>query len=185
MRWAVFLDRDGTVNEEVHYLHQAEQLRLLPGAAEAIRLLNESGIPVFLVTNQAGIGRGYYDEPAMRAVHSALEDELAAHGAHLDAIYHCPHHPDAGCACRKPNPGLLIQAAEEHDIDLEHSFVIGDKASDLEAGVRVGCLPVLVRTGYGATEEPESRDRGVRPQYVGHDLLDAARWVLGRSRVRP
>lgn len=181
MRWAVFLDRDGTLNDEVEYLHEPDQLRLLPGAARAVRLLNRAAVLVILVTNQAGIGRGYYSEAAMRALHRELAARLAARGAHLDAIYHCPHHPDDDCDCRKPKPGMLLRAAAEHDIDLRRSFVIGDKMSDLEAGRRAGSNTILVLTGYGREERQAFQGRDFQPDHIGQDLLAAVRWILARE----
>ncbi len=181
MKWAVFLDRDGTINDEVEYLHEPDDLRLLPGAAQAIRLLNQAAVPAILVTNQAGIGRGYYSETAMCALHRELAARLASRGAHLDAIYHCPHQPDDDCNCRKPSPGMLLRAAAEHGIDLLRSFVIGDKISDLEAGRRVGSHTILVLTGYGREEWRAVQQGDFNPNHVGADLLAAVRWILGRE----
>ncbi len=181
MKWAVFLDRDGTINEEVQYLHDPHQLRLLPGARVAIRLLNQAGVPAILVTNQAGIGRGYYSEAAMSELHRELARRLAAQGAHLDATYHCPHHPDQECACRKPQPGMLVQAAEEHGIDLQRSFVVGDKVSDLEAGWRAGCRTVLVLTGYGVQAREAFKDYHFQPDHIVPGLLEAVLWILAQE----
>jgi D-glycero-D-manno-heptose 1,7-bisphosphate phosphatase len=181
MKWAVFLDRDGTINEEVEYLHNPEELRLIPDAAEAIHLLNQAKAPAILVTNQAGIGRGYYSEVAMQATHRELASRLAAGGAYLDAIYHCPHRPDEECDCRKPMPGMLKRAAEEHGIDLQRSFVVGDKVSDLEAGRRAGCRTVLVLTGYGPEEREALKSLDFQPDHIGVDLLDAVRWILAQA----
>jgi histidinol-phosphate phosphatase family protein len=181
MKWVVFLDRDGTINEEVNYLSDPEDLRLIPGAAEAIRLLNDAGVPAIVVTNQAGVGRGYFSEARVKAIHEQLARQLARYGASLDAIYYCPHHPDEGCACRKPKPGMLKRAAEEHGIDLGRSFAIGDKVSDLEAGRRAGCRTVLVLTGYG-TEAQEAFNRSdFQPDYIARDLLEAVRWIMAQQ----
>ncbi|MBN1886776.1 MAG: D-glycero-beta-D-manno-heptose 1,7-bisphosphate 7-phosphatase [Thermoflexales bacterium] len=180
MKSAVFLDRDGTVNEEVDHLSDPAGLRLIPGAAEAIRLLNEAGLPAILITNQAGVGRGLFSEEVVDAIHQELARQLAAHGARLDAIYYCPHHPDAGCACRKPQPGMLVQAAREHGLDLGRSFVAGDKLSDLAAGRRVGCQTVLVLTGYGRREQAALEDSGWQPDCVAGDLIEAVKWMLGQ-----
>jgi D-glycero-D-manno-heptose 1,7-bisphosphate phosphatase len=185
VKGAVFLDRDGTINEEVEYLNDPQQLRLIPGAAQAIRDLNEAGVPVILTTNQAGIGRGYFSEDTVRAIHQELSSRLAAHGAHLDAIYHCPHHPDEGCDCRKPRPGMLIRAAEEHGLDLGQSFVAGDKVSDLDAGRRVGCRTVLVLTGYGSEQRDAFDQCGFQPDHVSDDLLAAVGWILAQERELP
>jgi D-glycero-D-manno-heptose 1,7-bisphosphate phosphatase len=161
LRPAVFLDRDGTLIEEVNYLAHPDQVRLLPGAAEAVARLNGLGIPVVVVTNQAGVARGYFPASRVAEVHARLDALLRADGARIDGYYVCPHHPTAGvgayridCACRKPSPGLLRRAAAELGLDLGRSCMIGDKGSDLEAGARAGCRPVLVRTGYGAGIDP-------------------------------
>jgi len=155
-RPAVFLDRDGTVNVEVHYLSQPEQVELLPTVAATIAMLNARQIPVVVVTNQAGIGRGYFPETRLAAIHDRLSEILAGHKAHLDGVYYCPHHPSEGlgkyktaCLCRKPLPGMLEIAAREHGIDLTRSLMIGDRESDLQAGANAGCRSALVRTGYG------------------------------------
>ena len=155
-REAVFLDRDGTIIEEVNYLSSPEQVCLIPGAADAVRRLNDAGVLVVVVTNQAGVARGYFPESRVGEVHAHLSTLLAAHGARIDAYYHCPHHPTEGvgeyrvaCDCRKPKPGLLLTAARELDIDLSGSWMIGDKLCDAEAGATAGCRTLLVRTGHG------------------------------------
>ncbi len=178
MRWAVFLDRDGTVNKEVGYLDSPERLRLIHGVAKAIRLLNQAGVPAILVTNQSAISRGYFTEDCLVEIHHALALKLAVHGAHLDAIYYCPHRPDEGCACRKPNSAMLKIAAKDHDIDLSRSFVVGDKMSDLEAGHQVECRTVLVLTGYGTETQEQIRNFGFQPDFTARDLLAAVRWIL-------
>lgn len=154
LRPAIFFDRDGTLAEEVGYAHRPEQFHIYPGAAAAVRRVNEAGWAAVLVTNQAGIARGMYPVEDMERLHALLAEHLAAHGAHLDAIYYCPHHPDFGavrdCDCRKPKPGLLRQAAQEHDLDLPRSWVIGDKRIDIEMARAVGARAALVLTGYGA-----------------------------------
>ncbi len=178
MRRAAFLDRDGTINEEVEYLGDPDHLTLLPGAGEAIRRLNEARVPVLIVSNQAGVGRGYFTEHEVEAVHQRLVERLAEHGAHLDGIYYCPHHPDDNCACRKPRAGLIEQAARDHEIDLESSVVIGDKPSDLAAGQSVGCRTVLVLTGYGARNRNACLHGETPPDHLARDLRDAVRWFL-------
>jgi D-glycero-D-manno-heptose 1,7-bisphosphate phosphatase len=178
MREAVFLDRDGTINEEVHYLDDPEELCLIPGAAEAIRLLNDAGILTVVVSNQAGVGRGYFSATTVEAVHKQLAKQLAWHGAHVDAIYYCAHHPSERCGCRKPKTGMLVQAVREHRIDTQRSFMVGDKVSDLEAGRRVGCQTVLVLTGHGEKAREACNNSSFQPDYVSIDLCDAAKWVL-------
>ena len=182
---AVFLDRDGTINREVHHLSRVEQVELLEGAAEAIRLLNGSGFKVVVVTNQGAVARGILPESRLGEIHAALTTLLARAGAAVDAIYYCPHHPTEGvgglrrdCGCRKPRPGALQQAARDLGLDLERSFLIGDQASDVEAGRAAGCRTVLVRTGYGAETESKLNGDGVHPDHVAADLLEAVRWIL-------
>src|SRR5262245_33354588 len=155
-REAVFLDRDGTLIEEVNYLAEPEQVRLIAGAADAVRSLNDAGGLVVVVTNQAGVARGLFPESRVHAVHERLTALLAEHGARLDGFYYCPHHPSEGvgeyrreCDCRKPKPGLLRVAARELDIDLSRSWMIGDKVTDAQAGAAAGCRTILVRTGHG------------------------------------
>ncbi len=153
---ALFLDRDGVIIEEVNYLAEVGQVRLLDGAAEAIARVNRAGIPVVVVTNQAGVARGLFPEERVHEVHRHLLSLLRSRGAEVDAFYHCPHHPTAGqgsyrreCACRKPRPGLLLRAAADLALELGRSVLVGDKVSDLEAGAAAGCRTVLVRTGHG------------------------------------
>lgn len=157
-RDAVFLDRDGTIIEEVTYLARLDQVKLLPGAAEAIREWNAAGVLVIVVTNQAGVARGYFPESRIGEVHSHLDALLASHAARIDAYYYCPHGPNDGCACRKPLPGMLHVAAREHDIDLSRAWLIGDKVSDSDAGRAAGCRAVLVRTGHALPESVEGAD---------------------------
>ncbi len=180
MKRAVFLDRDGTINLEKDYLYQIKDLEFVPGAPEAIRLLNKAGIMVVVVTNQSGVARGYYTEDDVEKLHRHIALELELSGAHVDAWLYCPHHPSGRgsyslpCSCRKPLPGMLQEAARLYDIDLDNSIMIGDKRADIEAGEAAGCRTVLVRTGYGADEE----------QYVGSqtdvcdDLLSAVKSLL-------
>ncbi|MCX5837847.1 MAG: HAD family hydrolase [Deltaproteobacteria bacterium] len=153
---AVFLDRDGTINEEVGYLDRMEKLQLIPGAAEAIRLINKSGMKAVVVTNQSGVARGVFDEVLVEKTHDYLRDILRADGALIDAFYFCPHHPTEGrveylkiCDCRKPSPGMLLRAVEELRIDPNRSYMVGDTLKDIEAGARAGVQGILVRTGYG------------------------------------
>ena len=162
---AVFIDRDGTLNEEVGYLHRPEDVVLIPGAREAVARLNARGLPVLVVTNQAGIGKGKYGWADFQAVMDRIAALLAEAGAHLDGVYAAPHHaaglggyahpdhPD-----RKPNPGMLLRAAGEHGVDLARSWMIGDKELDLGAGRNAGCKVALVRTGYGREVDPRLAD---------------------------
>jgi len=184
----VFLDRDGTIIEEVGYLSRVDQFRFIDGAAKAVKSLNASGLKVVIVTNQAGVARGYLSETALQEIHCRMADMLRAQSARLDAIYYCPHHPIEGvgpyrmeCNCRKPKPGMLDRAARELNIDLSQSFVVGDKITDLETGYAVGCKTVLVRTGYGLGSEEQLAGQPFQPDYIADDVLDASRWILEQN----
>jgi D-glycero-D-manno-heptose 1,7-bisphosphate phosphatase len=188
-RRAIFLDRDGTVSEEVGYVNHISRLRLLPRTAEAIRKINESQFLAVLVTNQAGVARGYFKEELVRRVHARLEEMLAEGRARLDGIYYCPHHPTAGeppyrrdCNCRKPKPGMIEAAREDLAIDLSRSFMVGDKYSDIVFAHSVGIKGVLVKTGYGLGEiEGSSADWTEQPDRISEDLSDAVDWILSRD----
>lgn len=175
---AVFLDRDGTLILDRDYLADPDGVALVPGAADAVRRLNRAGLPVVVVTNQSGIGRGYYDEAAYEAVQARLATLLAEAGAHLDAVYHCPHPPDRmpPCDCRKPAVGLFLRAAREHGMDLARSFFIGDRVRDVAAALRFGGTGILVpRDGDGPFDEaPPGVLRAA-------SLARAADEVLGRA----
>jgi D-glycero-D-manno-heptose 1,7-bisphosphate phosphatase len=158
-RSCVFLDRDGTINVEKEYLHRSEEFEFIPGAPEAVRKLKAAGFMVIVVTNQSGIGRGYYDEEDLARLHSHMDAELARFNTAVDAYYFCPHHPHHGigtyatdCDCRKPLPGMLIRAASDYSLDLKSSYMIGDKLADVEAGLAAGCTPLHVQSGYGKDE---------------------------------
>jgi D-glycero-D-manno-heptose 1,7-bisphosphate phosphatase len=181
---AVFLDRDGVITREPPvYAHKPEQLNILPSAAAAIRLLKENGYKVIVVSNQAGIAKGYYREEDTEIFNRLMREELAQTGAYLDGIYYCPHHPEATvpeykkkCACRKPEPGMLLKAAAEMDIALKQSFLVGDKMSDIEAGKRVGCYNIAVRSGANPAEFD---GREAEYDHITDDLIAAARHILG------
>lgn len=152
---AIFIDCDGTLCEEQEYLSSPDQLKLIPNASDAIRFLNKHHILVILITNQSGIARNYFDEATLGRIHTHLNEMLAEQGAHLDAIYYCPHHPKGFppyniiCNCRKPRTGLVEQACQDLPIDLRHSAFVGDKLSDTRTGMNLGIPSILVRTGYG------------------------------------
>jgi histidinol-phosphate phosphatase family protein len=176
---AVFLDRDGTICEDVNYLARAEDLRVFPFAAEAIKLLNISNFRVILITNQSGIARGYFDENTLREIHEKLISELASNDATLDQIYFCPHKTDDNCNCRKPRTGMIEQATKDFAIDLEKSWTIGDKAIDVELGFNAGTKTVLVLTGYGR-KEIEKTER--KPNLIAEDLLEAVREITNYGK---
>jgi D,D-heptose 1,7-bisphosphate phosphatase len=186
-RRAVFLDRDGTLVEEAGYLDRLERLVFFPYSVDAVRLLNRADFAVVIVTNQAGIARGIFKETFVGEAHRHISERLAAGGAHVDGFYYCPHHPEAvieayrqACDCRKPQPGLLKRAASDLDIALDQSFVVGDRWHDLESGQRVGARGVLVRTGYGRTEEAAPRSP-VAPSAIVNNVIEAVSWILRAS----
>ncbi len=186
MNKAVFLDRDGTVTEEVGYLTDLDKLRLIPGAGSAIKKLNQAGLKVILVTNQSGVARGHFPESLVHEAHSRLEKMLREEGARLDGIYYCPHHPTAGkskyttvCDCRKPGTGLLDRAAKDLEIDLNRSYVVGDKWSDVELAHRAGARAVLVRTGFAPDDPGNVRPEHVPdPEFTAHDIIEAVEWIV-------
>lgn len=173
MNKAVFLDRDGTIARDVHYCRQVEDFELLPGVPEAIRMLNENGFKVVVITNQSGIARGYFTEDTLAQIHQKMKDELAKHGAWVDAIYYCPHHPDDNCECRKPKTALFHKAAKDYNIDLKASHAVGDMAIDIEAGKALGLRTALVTTG-------PSRGSNVinPPAYTAVNLLEAVQRII-------
>ena len=170
----VVLDRDGTINAERKYLSSPHQVELLPRASAGLRLLLDLGLRLIVVTNQSGVGRGYYDMAQVEKTHSRLGELLAADHVELDGIYFCPHTPEDDCDCRKPRTGLLEQAAGELGFCAREGFVIGDKPCDIDLGKAVGAITVLVRTGYGAEYESAGT---VSPDFIADDLLEAAEWI--------
>jgi D-glycero-D-manno-heptose 1,7-bisphosphate phosphatase len=179
LRRAAFLDRDGTIAEELGYVNHVDRFQIFPYAAEAIRHLNEADIPVIVVTNQSGIARNIFPESLVYEVHKKMVAELAAGGAWIDAIYFCPHKSEEICECRKPKPGMLEQAAREHALDLAASWVVGDRYADLEMAHTAGARGILVMTGYGRGEYELHRSAWPRqPEAVVENLTDAVRRIL-------
>ncbi len=178
-RPAVFLDRDGTIAEEVGYLNHASRFRMFPFVAAAIQRLNGAGLPVIVVTNQSGVGRGYFPESLVHTVNELMTEQLAKVGAKLDAIYYCPHTSAEKCDCRKPKTGMLDRAAREHALDLQRSYVVGDRYGDVELARNARARSILVRTGYGEGELAwHSTKWPVQPDFVAEDLAQAADWIL-------
>lgn len=187
-RIAAFLDRDGTVNEEVEFLRKPEQLRLIEGAGSALRALNEHGIFTCIISNQSGVARGFLTEGDLIPIHAKLEKELGRAHAKVDRIYYCPHHPTEGkppyniiCECRKPATGMLVRGAQELRIDLDQSFVVGDRIVDVQAGKAVGATTILVLTGYGTTSVDECRRENVQPDLVVPSIVDAVEFILQKA----
>ena len=188
MSAAVFLDRDGTLIEEVGYLDRPDRVTLYPYATDAVRALNRAGIRVVMVTNQSGVARGFFSEAVVEQVHGHIADLLAAGGAHIDAYYYCPHHPDgcvAGyavhCECRKPGRALVDRAVQELGVDPARSFAVGDRWADIGLARTIGGRGVLVRTGYGAGVEHKA-PAGLRADAVVNNLVEAASWILANKR---
>ncbi|MFC1989493.1 D-glycero-alpha-D-manno-heptose-1,7-bisphosphate 7-phosphatase [Chloroflexota bacterium] len=185
MERAVFLDRDGTIIEDIGYPHERSKIKFLPGASKAVRLLNENGFKVIIITNQAGVARGYFTEETVKEINRYIQESLAKERAIIDMIYYCPHHIEGvveeyrkECYCRKPNPGMIEQAAHEFGINLENSFVIGDKNSDIEAGRRAGCKTILLTAENLSTNDKET---AVMSDYTAPDLYEAVKWLAQAS----
>jgi D-glycero-D-manno-heptose 1,7-bisphosphate phosphatase len=186
MKHAVFIDRDGTISEEVGYINHASRFRTFPYAAAAIKYLNDHGWLAVVITNQAGVARGYFSEDMIKTVHGQMVEELARGGARLDAIYYCAHHPSVGeppyrvdCDCRKPKPGLISRAAKDFEIDLAESWMVGDRYSDVELARNAGVKSAFVLSGYGRGEWEHQRSTwNEKPDLVAEDLLEAVRRIV-------
>ncbi|MBI5476385.1 MAG: HAD family hydrolase [Ignavibacteriales bacterium] len=183
-RIGIFLDRDGTIIEEVNYLSSPKELHLLPRSAEAIKIANDLGLKVIIATNQSGIARGILTEEQLEVIHNALIENLRRNGANIDGVYYCPHHPDTGlpeyrkdCTCRKPKPGMILQASKDFEIEISKSYLIGDKAIDVETASACGTTSILVQTGYGQEELKICRMKNIPVDYVAADLLDAIKFI--------
>jgi histidinol-phosphate phosphatase family protein len=168
---AVFIDRDGTICKDVHYMSSPDQLELLPGVVEGISLLNSLGLKVIIVTNQSGIARGYFTEEALNEIHQKMLKMLSEEGARIDGIYYCPHHPNEGCECRKPKIGLLLKAAQDFKLDLKNCFMIGDKCIDVQAGRNAGCTTILI-----PSTETE-KEIIPQPDYIAANFYEAAKII--------
>ncbi len=183
LRPAVFLDRDGTIAEEVGYLNHATRFRMFSFVAAVVRRLNESGLPVIVVTNQSGVGRGYFPESLVHTVNELMTQQLAKAGARIDAIYYCPHTSADNCSCRKPKTGMLERAAKEHALDVQRSFVVGDRYGDIELARNARARSILVRTGYGEGELAwHGAKWPLQPDFVAQDLTQAADWILRQQK---
>jgi D-glycero-D-manno-heptose 1,7-bisphosphate phosphatase len=185
-KWAVFVDRDGTVTEETGYLSDPDKVRVLQNVSEALRRLNGIEVPVVVISNQSGVARGMFTVEDVEKVNQRMRDLLAAEGAFVDAIYYCTHHPDYDieCDCRKPRPGLLIKASRELGISLPQSFMVGDKLIDIQAGKAAGSSTVFVRTGDGEKELQKTRGEILAiADRICADLPEAVDWILGQKNI--
>jgi len=187
---AIFLDRDGTINEEMGYINHPDRFRIFSFIAESIKIFKNLGYKIVVVTNQSGVARGYFTEEIVKNVHSKLQDYLKKNGLSLDAIYYCPHHPSEGqgeylldCDCRKPKSGMIERAATENDIDLEKSIMIGDRFKDISFGTKMNLKTGLVLTGYGRGEYEYQRSGWpFMPNFIGDDLLDIAKKIKEKQK---
>jgi D-glycero-D-manno-heptose 1,7-bisphosphate phosphatase len=189
-RRAVFLDRDGTLNEDIGYPSNSGHILIYPFSFEAVKKINGAGFLAIVITNQSGIGRGLLTERDLESIHQNMKASFAANGARLDAFYYCPHYLDSldpkyrdDCACRKPFPGMGLQAAAALDIDLGKSYMIGDKVEDILFGINLQSRPVLVLTGYGKDSLLALQKQGNAPAHVAADLLEAVNWILDREKI--
>jgi D-glycero-D-manno-heptose 1,7-bisphosphate phosphatase len=183
-RRAVFLDRDGTLNEDTGYPSDFRQVHIYPDAFQAVRRLKEAGFAVAVVTHQAGLGRGYFDAAELGDLHRRFLEEFRRRGAELDGLYSCPHAglgPEPECACAKPQPGLGLRAARELGLDLGASFMVGDKPVDVRFGLAIGAVPVLVLTGYGRGAAAALAAAGIVPAHTASGILEAASWIIARG----
>jgi D-glycero-D-manno-heptose 1,7-bisphosphate phosphatase len=189
MKHAVFLDRDGVLIEDVHLLTKIEQINILPGVAEALIKLKSAGFLLVVISNQTVVSRGLLSETGVHAINQRIQELLGSKmGPVFDAVYICPHHPNAtlakyrvNCECRKPRPGLFLKAAKEHSIDLSKSFAVGDRITDIIAGAKAGCRTILVETGQHSAppiQTVEPLDVSVKPDQICPDLLSAVDWIL-------
>jgi D-glycero-D-manno-heptose 1,7-bisphosphate phosphatase len=178
LKRAIFMDRDGTVSEEIGYMYHTHLYKPFPWTGPAVRKINQEGLKAFLITNQSGVERGYFPESQVHEVHDILRAELARHDAWLDAVYFCPHHPDTGCDCRKPRPGMLLRAQREFGIDLSASYTIGDRYLDVEVGHAAGTRSILVMTGNGRKEYEAYKDLPIQPHFVAENLLQAVESIF-------
>jgi D-glycero-D-manno-heptose 1,7-bisphosphate phosphatase len=172
---AVFLDRDGTIMEDANYVGNVDHVVLIAGAPKALKRLQDAGYRLFIVTNQSGVGRGYFTREAVEDIHAHLDQQFGQAGVKFDRYYVCPHHPEDKCDCRKPNPRFLREAAGEFGLDLTRCFMIGDRSSDIQAGTNAGAKTILVLTGVGRETLAKKE---VRPDYIASDLGEAAGWIL-------
>jgi len=164
-------------------LNHVSRFHMFPFAAQAIRQLNQAKLPVIVITNQSGVGRGYFPESLVGAVHELMTTQLAKEGAHIDALYYCPHKGDDACACRKPRPGMLERAAREHRLDLRRSFIVGDRYGDIELARSIKARAIMVRTGYGEGEiQWHSAKWPAPPDFIADNLADAADWILRQPK---
>jgi len=183
MRRAVFLDRDGTINPDSGYIDSPEKIRLFPAAGSGLRLLYQYDFLLFVVSNQSGVGRGYFPESALEPIHRKLSSEIEKEGAKLTEIVYCPHHPDDKCECRKPSPYLVLELADRYGINLVGSYFIGDKITDVLTGINAGCGSILLAE-HSQLLGLRGMKEWIEPDHIAVDLYQAARWIVGEDDYR-
>ena len=176
---AVFIDRDGTIARDVPYCSKPEDFELLPDVIEGICALNQAGYKIVIITNQSGVGRGYFTEEMLGRIHEKMIDDFKKGNARIDGIYYCPHHPSANCDCRKPKPTMFLRAAKDLNIDFNHSYMVGDMSQDIEAGQKVGCKTVFVEGG----SQPADTPLDTQPDYFVGSFAEAVEWILADTGV--
>ncbi|MFA5113820.1 MAG: D-glycero-beta-D-manno-heptose 1,7-bisphosphate 7-phosphatase [Candidatus Margulisiibacteriota bacterium] len=183
---AVFVDRDGTIIEDSGYISTPKEVHFLPGSIEALRQLNQAGFKVIVITNQSGVARGFFSEDMVQTIDKFIHKQVLSGGGHIDAFYYCPHHPEHGvypyrqeCACRKPSPGMIKQAAQDHHLDLGRSFMVGDHSCDVRAGKTAGVRTVFVLTGHGSREKAKLADK---PDHTAPSLAEAVAWIIKEGK---
>jgi D-glycero-D-manno-heptose 1,7-bisphosphate phosphatase len=189
---AVFLDRDGTINKDVGYPSSFSMIEIFPYSFEAIKKINDAGLLAVIVSNQSGVGRGLIVEKDLVDIHQKLRGAFAKHGAHFDGVYYCPHYRLSSipryrknCRCRKPNPGMGLQAAAELNIDMNNSYMVGDKVEDILFGYNIQAKPILLLTGFGQEVLPKLKKKRIVPAYVASNVLDAVNWILQQEKKMP
>lgn len=182
MTKAVFLDRDGTINVDTGYISDPDDLVFIRGAKGGVRLLKDKGFLVFVVTNQSGVGRGYFSIERLKAVNDRLLSEFTKEGINIDGIYFCPHHPNENCRCRKPRPKMVLDIASQYKIKLENSYFVGDKLIDVHTGKNAGCKTILIDTGTNPHIEDE--EDWTQPDFIAKDLLGASKWIVKDGKRR-
>lgn len=176
---AVFIDRDGTINIDGPYLDDPDRFEMCPGVGEGVKKLKENGFKIIVITNQSGIARGYFTEEVLLSIHDRMKIEFDLFGVKLDGIYYCPHHPDDNCDCRKPNTGLFEKAITEHDIDVNQSYMVGDKILDIVAGQKIGVKTILIPETHIRNELLSTKNEWeCHPDYIGDDFVYVAKWII-------
>jgi len=186
---AVFLDRDGNINKDVGYPSSYDMIEIYPYSFEAVKKINEAGLLTVITTNQSGIARGLIMEEELLDMHRKLQEEFSRKNAYIDGIYYCPHFPEAAhpiygkkCSCRKPEPGMALQAAEDLNIDTSLSYMVGDKLEDILFGMNINAKTILVLTGYGEKSQALLKEKGIKPSYIAANLLEAVNWILSQEK---